>query len=87
MNLTMTITVGIRGIMHEHSTKGRFTLWPKVERLSISTNKIARNQEFSLSTLHTRGQSPKAIALQNAYMAILSNQGDKLSKEVWVGHE
>jgi hypothetical protein len=25
----------------------------------------------NLSTIHTRGQSPKAIALQNAYMAIL----------------
>jgi hypothetical protein len=43
--------------------KGRFTLWPKVERLSISTNPIARNQ------------SPKAVALQNAYMATLFDQG------------
>jgi hypothetical protein len=33
--------------------KGRFTLWPKVERPLISTNQIARNQEFGLSTLHT----------------------------------
>ena len=52
-----------------------------------STNQIARNEEFSLSTLHTRGQSPKAITLQNAYMAILFDQGDGLSKEVWVGQE
>jgi hypothetical protein len=35
--------------------KGPFTLWPKVERPLISTNHIARNQEFGLSTLHTRG--------------------------------
>jgi hypothetical protein len=35
------------------------------------TNQIIRNQEFGLSTLHTRGgQSFKAIALQNAYIAI-----------------
>jgi hypothetical protein len=33
--------------------KGHFTLWPKVERLSISINHIAENQEFDLSTLHT----------------------------------
>jgi hypothetical protein len=33
--------------------KGRFTLSPKVERPLISTNHIARNQEFGLSTLHT----------------------------------
>jgi hypothetical protein len=33
--------------------EGRFTLWPKVERPPISTNQIARNQEFNLSTLHT----------------------------------
>jgi hypothetical protein len=33
--------------------KGRFTLWPKVEGLSISTDQIAKNQEFSFSTLHT----------------------------------
>jgi len=35
------------------TTKGHFTLWPKVERPLISTNQIARNQEFGLSTLHT----------------------------------
>jgi hypothetical protein len=29
-----------------------------------------RYQEISLSTLHTRVQSPKVVALQNAYMAI-----------------
>jgi hypothetical protein len=46
---------------------GRFTLWPKLERPSISTNWIARNLEFSLSTLHIRGQSPKAIGTLNAY--------------------
>jgi hypothetical protein len=31
-----------------------------------STNQIARNQEYGPSSLHIRGQSPKAIALQNA---------------------
>jgi hypothetical protein len=54
--------------MEQTHSLGRFTLWPKAERLSIPTNQIARNQEFSLSTLHTRGQSPKVVALQNAYM-------------------
>ena len=39
------------------------------------------------STLHTKGQSPKAIVLQNAYMTILFDQGNGLSKEVWVGQE
>jgi hypothetical protein len=62
-------------------------LWPKVERPSFYTNQIARSQEFGLSTLHTRLQSPKAVALQNAYMAVLFYQGDGLSKEVWVGQE
>jgi hypothetical protein len=37
----------------------------------ISTNQIARNLEFGLSTLHTKGQSPKAVAILSAYMAIL----------------
>jgi len=32
--------------------------------------KIARNQEFCLSTLHTKNQIPKAIARQNAYMTV-----------------
>ena len=44
-------------------------------------------QEFNLLTLDTRGQSPKPAALQNAYVAILFNQGDGLPKEVWVCHE
>jgi hypothetical protein len=38
------------------NTKGRFTLWPKVERLSISTNQIARNQEFGFSILHNKAK-------------------------------
>jgi len=38
-------------------TKGCFTLWLKDKTLSISTNHVARTQEF---TLHIRGQSPKA---------------------------
>jgi hypothetical protein len=39
----------------KHNTiKGRFTLWPKVERPLIPTNHVARNQEFGLSTLHTK---------------------------------
>jgi hypothetical protein len=33
--------------------QGRFKLWLKVERPSIPTNQITRNQEFGLSTLHT----------------------------------
>ena len=35
--------------------KGRFTLWPKV-KLSISTNKTARNQALGLSTLHIKAK-------------------------------
>jgi hypothetical protein len=46
-----------------HEGKGCFTLWPKAKRPSISTNQIARNQEVGLSTLHTRGQSPKTITI------------------------
>jgi len=33
-----------------HGVKGRFTLWPKVERPSIFINRIARNQEFGFLT-------------------------------------
>jgi len=43
--------------------KGHFRLWSKVKRPSVSTNGIARNQEFGLSTLHTRDQSPTAVIL------------------------
>ena len=60
--------------------EGRFTLWPKVERPSIFTNQIARNHGFGLSTLHSRGQSPTAVTLQNAYVAVLFDQGDGLLK-------
>jgi hypothetical protein len=66
-------------------TYGRFTLWSNVERLSISTNQIARNQEFSLST-HTRGQSPKGVALQIAYMSILFDQGETNSQRKFGSH-
>jgi hypothetical protein len=59
----------------------------RVERPLISTNQIARNHELGLSSLHTRGQSPKAVALQNAYMAIFFDQRGILLKEVWVGQE
>jgi hypothetical protein len=38
------------------------------------------NQEFGLSTLHTRGQSPKAVTLQNAQMALFFDQGNRFSK-------
>jgi hypothetical protein len=41
----------------------------------------------ALSTLYTRGQSPKVVALQNAYIVVLFDQGDGLSKEVWVGQD
>jgi hypothetical protein len=49
-------------------------------------NQIARNQEFNLSILYTRGQSPKVVALQNVHMVVLFDQGNILSKEVWVRH-
>ena len=47
-----------------HFCEGRFTLWPKVERLSTSTNQVARNHEFGLPALHTGGPRPKALTLQ-----------------------
>ena len=40
---------------------GHFTLWPKVERSSIATNQIARNQEFGLSTLHTKVKVQRSL--------------------------
>jgi hypothetical protein len=48
--------VPINGIIVKHILKytypkGRFTLWPKVKRASISTNQIARNQEFGLKSM------------------------------------
>jgi len=42
--------------MNLHRHYGCFALWSKLERMLISTNLIARNQDFSLTTLHTRGQ-------------------------------
>ena len=58
---------------YAQSTSFRFasTLWLKVERPLIFTDLIARNQKVGLSTFHTRGQSPKAVALRNAYMVVL----------------
>jgi hypothetical protein len=47
--LTLDISL-LRGVLHYG------------QRL-ISTNHIARNQEFGLSTLHTRGQSPKPFVI------------------------
>ena len=70
------------GLSLARDFKGHFTLWPKVERPSLSTIQIVRTQESGLLTLCTRGQSPKAIALQNAYMAILFDQEDELSIKV-----
>ena len=68
-------------------SKGCFTLWPKVERPSVSTNQISRNQEFGLSTLHTRGQSPKSVALFLPTWQHFFDQSDGLSKGVWVVQE
>jgi len=60
----------------------------------FSSITFARNQEFDLSNLHTRGQRPKAMALQNVYIATLFDprfdKSDGLSKEVkevWVRQE
>jgi hypothetical protein len=41
--------------------KSHFTLWPKVERPSISTNQIARNQEFGLSTLRSMAKVQRPL--------------------------
>ena len=63
-------------------------LWPKVERPSVSTTQIATNQDFGLSTLRTRGQSRKAVAIWNVYMAVhgMTKVTDS-RKEVWVRWE
>ena len=63
-------------------------LWPKVERPSVSTTQIATNQDFGLSTLRTRGQSQKAVAIWNVYMAVhgMTKVTDS-RKEVWVRWE
>jgi hypothetical protein len=63
--------------------EGRFTLWQKVEMPSISTNHIARNQEFGLSTLHTKAkvQSPSQFNIISFWRSY------KLSKELRVGWE
>jgi len=48
-------------------------------------------KKFGFSTLHVRGQSSKAVALQNAYMVVFFDrsfdQSDGFLKEVWVGQE
>lgn len=58
--------------------KSRSTLWLKVKRLSISIHHIVRNQEFGFSTLHTRHQSPKVVALKMLTWYIFFYQGDGL---------
>jgi hypothetical protein len=63
--------------------KGHFTLWPKIKWLSISINQIARNQEFSLSTLHTMAK----VQRPPKFKILLFEEGDGLSKKVWVGRE
>ena len=65
-------------------SEGHFTLWPKVERPSISTNQIARHQEFGLSTLRTKVKVQKPSQFK---MLTFWRRGDNLSKEVWVGRE
>jgi hypothetical protein len=44
-----------------YRNQGRFTLWPKVKGPLISTNQIARNQEFGLSTLHTMAKVQRPL--------------------------
>jgi hypothetical protein len=66
--------------------KGRFTLcWPEVERPSISTNQIARNQEFGLSTLHTMAkvQRPSYFKM----IAFLRRQHSLEGSLGWTGME
>jgi hypothetical protein len=60
--------------------KGHFTLCLKVERPSISTNHIARNQEFDLLTLHTKAK----VQRPPQFKMLTFDVGDRLSKEVWV---
>jgi len=53
----------------------------------IFSNPITRNLEFCLSTLYTKSQNPKAVTLQNDYVALLFDQNKGLSKEVWARQE
>jgi hypothetical protein len=54
------------------------------EAVDLHQPRLQESQYSASQPFTTRGQSPKAVALQNAYMAILCDQGDGLSEEVWV---
>jgi hypothetical protein len=68
------LVIEVLGLLHTMA-KGREAV--DFHRLDCKKSRIR-----SLDS-HTRGQSSKAIALQNAYMASLSDQCDGLYKEDW----
>jgi hypothetical protein len=49
----------------------------------FSPIELGRNQEFGLSTLHTMAK----VQRPSHFEMITFEEGDKLSKEVWVGRE
>ena len=56
-------------------SKGQLHTMVNGQDSRVFINHIVRNQAFGLSTLHTKGQSPKPVVLQDAYMAIFFDQG------------
>jgi hypothetical protein len=54
------------------------------QKIVDSTNHIARNQEFGLSTLHTKA---KVQRLSQFKMLTFFYEDEGLSKKVWVGRE
>jgi len=48
----------------------------------VEKSLMARNQEFGLSTVHSRSQSLKVVALKNVHMGALCDQSDGVVKEV-----
>jgi len=74
----MKVTNDLVKIM-THMQKLRHTSYlPKVKRLWVSTNEIAKDQEFDHSTLYTKWQRQKAITLITIYMEANCLHGNKL---------
>jgi hypothetical protein len=62
----------------KEAKEGHFTLRPKVERSSISTNQIARNQEFGLLSFTREAKIQRA----SQFKMLTFDKGDGLLKEV-----
>ena len=87
----MVVNISLLPIWHQFRwfldclNYGRFTLWSKVERPWISTNHIARDQEFGISTLHTK---VKVQRLSQFKMITFLRRGWTLEGSLgWMGME